>query len=161
MFALAIENVSASSFLPIIAVAPNAVFCPAGLEREKLLSTAAYGATIYEVRGTYDDCSRLTVELSFELPWAFVNVNLRSYYAEGAKTMGFEIVEQLGWRYPRHVVSPVAGGTLLPRILRGFRELAEIGLETVGSTPDELAAYQRAEIAKWARVVKESGAKVE
>ena len=77
-----------------------AVFCPAGLEREKLLSTAAYGATIYEVRGSYDDCSRLTVELSFELPWAFVNVNLRSYYAEGSKTVAFEIAEQLGWRFP-------------------------------------------------------------
>ena len=60
--------------------------------------------------------------------WGFVNINLRSYYAEGAKTMGFEIVEQLGWRYPKHLVSPVAGGTLLPRIVRGLRELREIGL---------------------------------
>ena len=60
--------------------------------------------------------------------WGFVNINLRSYYAEGAKTYGYEIVEQLGWRYPTHVVSPVAGGTLLPRIVRGFRELKQIGL---------------------------------
>src|SRR5665811_1947685 len=60
--------------------------------------------------------------------WGFVNINLRSYYAEGAKTMGFEIVEQLGWKYPKHLISPVAGGTLLPRIVRGLRELREVGL---------------------------------
>src|SRR5439155_2496260 len=73
------------------------VFCPADLEPEKLTATAVYGATIYAVRGSYDDCSRLTVELSFELPWAFVNVGLRAYYAEGSKTLAFEIAEQLGW----------------------------------------------------------------
>src|SRR5207248_7381452 len=68
-----------------------AVFCPADLEPEKLTATAVYGATLYAVDGTYDDCSRLTVELSFELPWAFVNVGLRAYYAEGSKTIAFEI----------------------------------------------------------------------
>ena len=105
-----------------------AVFCPAGLEREKLLAAAAYGATIYEVRGSYDDCSRLTVELSFELPWAFVNVGLRAYYAEGSKTLAFEIGEQLGWRLPDAVVCPVASGALFAKLGRGFGELLELGL---------------------------------
>jgi threonine synthase len=116
-----------------------AVFCPAGLEREKLLPTAAYGATIYEVLGSYDDCSRLTVELSFELPWAFVNVNLRAYYAEGSKTVAFEIAEQLGWRLPDAVVCPVASGALLTKLARGFREFTELGL-VEGAPPRLLGA---------------------
>jgi threonine synthase len=116
-----------------------AVFCPAGLEREKLLSTAAYGATIYEVRGTYDDCSRLTVELSFELPWAFVNVNLRSYYAEGSKTVAFEIAEQLGWELPDAVICPVASGALFSKIGRGFGEFIELGL-VEGAAPRLIGA---------------------
>src|SRR4029077_18282878 len=70
----------------------------------------------------------LCTQIADRYNWGFVNINLRSYYAEGAKTMGFEIVEQLGWRYPQHIVSPVAGGTLLPRIVRGLRELREVGL---------------------------------
>ena len=117
-----------------------AVFCPAGLEREKLLSTAAYGATIYEVRGSYDDCSRLTVELSFELPWAFVNVNLRSYYAEGSKTVAFEIAEQLGWRLPDAVVCPVASGALFSKIGKGFGEFIDLGL--VEGAPPRLIGAQ-------------------
>ena len=118
----------------------SAVFCPAGLEREKLLQAAAYGATIYEVRGTYDDCSRLTIELSFELPWAFVNVNLRAYYAEGSKTVAFEVAEQLGWRLPDAVVCPVASGALLSKVGRGFRELTELGL--VEGAPPKLIGAQ-------------------
>jgi threonine synthase len=105
-----------------------AVFCPADLEREKLVATAAYGATIYAVRGSYDDCSRLTVELSFELPWGFVNVGLRTYYAEGSKTVAFEVAEQLGWETPDVVVSPVASGSLLSKVAQGFAELRELGL---------------------------------
>jgi threonine synthase len=105
-----------------------AVFCPADLEPEKLVATAAYGATIYAVAGTYDDCSRLTVELSFELEWAFVNVGLRSYYAEGSKTLAFEIAEQLGWRLPDAVVCPIASGALFAKIGQGFAELATLGL---------------------------------
>lgn len=116
-----------------------AVFCPAGLEREKLLPTAAYGATIYEVLGSYDDCSRLTVELSFELPWAFVNVGLRAYYAEGSKTVAFEIAEQLGWRVPDAVVCPVASGSLLTKVGRGFGEFLELGL-VEGAPPRLLGA---------------------
>jgi threonine synthase len=105
-----------------------AVFCPADLEREKLVATSAYGATIYAVLGSYDDCSRLTVELSFELPWGFVNVGLRSYYAEGSKTVAFEVAEQLGWETPDVVVSPVASGSLISKVGRGFAELRELGL---------------------------------
>src|SRR5207249_4573078 len=105
-----------------------AVFCPADLEPEKLLATAVYGATIYAVRGSYDDCSRLTVELSFELPWAFVNVGLRSYYAEGSKTLAFEIAEQLGWRAPTAIVAPIASGSLFTKVWQGFGELEELGL---------------------------------
>ena len=100
-----------------------AVFCPAGLEREKLLSAAAYGATIYEVRGSYDDCSRLTVELSFELPWAFVNVNLRSYYAEGSKTVAFEIAEQLGWQPPGRRRLPGRLGSAVLQDRQGLRRV--------------------------------------
>jgi len=117
-----------------------AVFCPAGLEREKLLPTAAYGATIYEVLGSYDDCSRLTVELSFELPWAFVNVGLRAYYAEGSKTLAFEIAEQLGWLLPDAVVCPVASGALLSKVARGFGEFIEVGL--VEGAPPRLVGAQ-------------------
>jgi threonine synthase len=105
-----------------------AVFCPADLEPEKLLATAAYGATLYAVRGTYDDCSRLTVELSFELPWAFVNVGLRSYYAEGSKTLAYEVAEQLGWELPDAVVCPIASGALFAKVSQSFAELAELGL---------------------------------
>jgi threonine synthase len=105
-----------------------AVFCPGDLEPEKLVATAVYGATVYAVDGTYDDCSRLTVELSFELPWAFVNVGLRTYYAEGSKTLAYEIVEQLGWRAPTAVVAPIASGALFARLHRGFADFLELGL---------------------------------
>ena len=105
-----------------------AVFCPADLEPEKLIATAVYGATIYAVRGTYDDCSRLTVELSFEVPWGFVNVGLRAYYAEGSKTLGYEIGEQLGWELPDVVVAPIASGAMYSKVSQGLGELLELGL---------------------------------
>jgi threonine synthase len=104
------------------------VFIPDNLEAGKIFGSAIYRPTILAIAGNYDDVNRLCTQVADRYAWGFVNINLRAYYAEGAKTCGFEIVEQLGWRYPRHVVSPVAGGTLLPRILRGFRELREIGL---------------------------------
>jgi len=119
-----------------------AVFCPADLEPEKLAATAVYGATIYAVDGSYDDCSRLTVELSFELPWAFVNVGLRSYYAEGSKTLAFEIAEQLGWRPPDAVVCPIASGALFSKVHQGFAELRELGL--VEGEPPRLYGGQAA-----------------
>ena len=105
-----------------------AILCPADLEPEKLVATAVYGARIFAVEGSYDDCSRLTVELSFELDWAFVNVQLRSYYAEGSKTVAFEIAEQLGWTLPDAVVGPIASGSLFSKVHRGFGELLELGL---------------------------------
>jgi threonine synthase len=104
------------------------VLCPADLEPEKLAATAVYGATIYAVEGTYDDCSRLSVELSFELEWAFVNVGLRAYYAEGSKTLAFEIAEQLGWILPDAVCCPIASGALFSKVHQGFSELLELGL---------------------------------
>jgi threonine synthase len=110
------------------------VLCPADLEPEKIAATAVCGATIYAVEGTYDDCSRLSVELSFELDWAFVNVGLRSYYAEGSKTVAFEIAEQLGWRLPDAVICPIASGALFSKVHQGFEQLLEVGL-VAGETP--------------------------
>ena len=103
-------------------------FVPAGLESGKLAATAVYGATLIEVEGTYDDVNRLCGEAASEYPWAFVNVNLRPYYAEGSKTIAFETAEQLGWRAPDHVVVPIASGALLTKVAKGFRELALVGL---------------------------------
>jgi len=105
-----------------------AVLCPADLEPEKLIATAIFGPRIFAVKGSYDDCSRLTVELSFELDWAFVNVSLRSYYAEGSKTLGFEVAEQLGWRLPDAVIAPVASGSMFTKVHQAFSELRELGL---------------------------------
>jgi len=104
------------------------VFIPDNLEAGKVMGSAIFGPTILAIAGNYDDVNRLCTQVADRLGWGFVNINLRSYYAEGAKTLGFEVVEQLGWRYPDHLVSPVAGGTLLPRIGRGMRELRRVGL---------------------------------
>ena len=105
-----------------------AVFVPSDLEPEKLAAAAVYGPKIYAVNGTYDHCSRLTVELSFELPWGFVNVNLRSYYAEGSKTIAYEIAEQLGWDAPDAIAIPIASGALYHKVGQGFSELRKVGL---------------------------------
>lgn len=104
------------------------VFIPHDLEANKVLGSAIYNPHLISIRGNYDDVNRLCTQISEKYGWGFANINLRSYYAEGAKTYGFEIAEQLGWRFPQHVVSPVAGGTLLPRIMRGFREFKAVGL---------------------------------
>ena len=104
------------------------VLVPADLEPEKLVATAVYGAQILAVDGSYDDCSRLSVELSFELDWAFVNVGLRSYYAEGSKTLAFEVAEQLGWEFPDVVIAPIASGAMFTKVHQGFAELLELGL---------------------------------
>ena len=104
------------------------VFIPYDLEPSKVLGAAIYRPHVVAVEGNYDDVNRLCTQIADRYGWGFANINLRSYYAEGAKTMGFEIAEQLGWRYPDHIVSPVAGGTLLPRIYKGLRELGQVGL---------------------------------
>jgi threonine synthase len=104
------------------------VFIPHDLEASKILGSGIYNPQVVAIKGNYDDVNRLCTQIAEKYGWGFANINLRSYYAEGAKTYGFEIAEQLGWRFPRHVVSPVAGGTLLPRIARAFRELREVAL---------------------------------
>ena len=103
------------------------VFVPDDLERAKILSTEAYGAKVVAVKGNYDEVNRLCSEVADALPWAFVNVNMRPYYAEGSKSLGFETAEQLGWRLPDHVVVPIASGALLTKIHRAFGELIAIG----------------------------------
>jgi len=105
-----------------------ALFVPADLEPEKLAAAAAYGPKLYAVDGHYDHCSRLSVELSFELPWGFVNVNLRSYYAEGSKTLAYEVVEQLGWIAPDVIAIPIASGALFHKVGQGLSELRALGL---------------------------------
>src|SRR5687768_1140361 len=104
------------------------VFVPADLEEQKLLATDVYGTTLVGVNGSYDDVNRLCTQLSEERGWAFVNVNLRPYYAEGSKTLAYETVEQLGWKLPDRVVCPIASGSLFSKLGRGFTEWLELGL---------------------------------
>ena len=113
---------------------PAYVFIPADLEEAKILATGAYGARVMAVRGNYDRVNRLVTELSAERPsWAFVNVNLRPYYAEGSKTLAYETAEQLGWEVPDRVVAPVASGSLFTKVARGFEEFIDAGLVAPGS----------------------------
>jgi threonine synthase len=104
------------------------VFIPADLEEQKVLATGIYGAKVVKVNGNYDDVNRLCTELSGERDWAFVNVNVRPYYAEGSKTLGYEIAEQLGWEVPDRVVAPIASGSLYTKIARGFQDFLDLGL---------------------------------
>jgi threonine synthase len=104
------------------------IFVPHDLERSKILGTSIYGPKLILVRGTYDDVNRLCSEVAFKYGWGLVNVNLRPFYAEGSKTFGFEIAEQLGWRTPQHVVVPMAGGSLIGKVRKAFQELHKIGL---------------------------------
>ncbi len=104
------------------------VFVPEGLEESKIINAGVYGPHVVQVKGNYDAVNRLCAELADTYNWGFVNVNLRPYYAEGSKTLGFEVCEQLGWRAPDHVVAPIASGALLVKIARGIRQLADIGL---------------------------------
>jgi threonine synthase len=104
------------------------VFIPADLEEQKVLATGVYGTNLVAVQGTYDDVNRLCTELSGDRDWAFVNVNVRPYYAEGSKTVAFEIAEQLGFALPDRVVAPIASGSLFTKIGRGFQEWLDVGL---------------------------------
>jgi len=104
------------------------VFVPADLEEQKILATGVYGTKLVAVRGNYDDVNRLCTQIAGERDWAFVNVNVRPYYAEGSKTLGFEIAEQLGFELPDRMVVPVASGSLFTKIARGFEEWQEVGL---------------------------------
>ena len=104
------------------------VFVPADLEEQKILATGVYGTNLVGVKGSYDDVNRLCTELAGERDWAFVNVNVRPYYAEGSKTLAYEVAEQLGFELPDRVVCPVASGSLFTKIARGFEEWLEVGL---------------------------------
>ena len=104
------------------------VFIPADLEQGKIVGSSVYGPTLVAVDGSYDDVNRLCSELSDKYPWAFVNINMRPYYAEGSKTLAFEVCEQLGWRSPDHCIVPLASGSLYNKIYKGLKELAWLGL---------------------------------
>jgi threonine synthase len=104
------------------------VFIPSNLERAKVVTTAVYGGNVVAIEGNYDDVNRLCAELAGTYRWAFVNVNVRPFYAEGSKTLAYETAEQLGWETPDHVVVPVASGSLLTKIRKGFDELHRVGL---------------------------------
>ncbi|MEA2296604.1 MAG: threonine synthase [Solirubrobacteraceae bacterium] len=108
---------------------PSYVFIPSNLEQEKILATGAYGTNVVGVQGNYDDVNRLCTELSGDREsWAFVNINMRPYYAEGSKTLAYEIAEQLGWQIPDRIVAPVASGSLFTKVARGFQEFIDAGL---------------------------------
>ena len=104
------------------------VFIPDGLEQGKIIGSSIYGPKTIAVKGNYDDVNRLCSEIADKYGWAFVNVNLRPYYSEGAKTHAFEIAEQLGWKLPKHVVVASAGGTILPKLAKAFKEFVRVGL---------------------------------
>jgi threonine synthase len=106
----------------------SVVFIPNDLEAGKVAGTTVFGGEVIAVDGSYDDVNRLCAELSGSRPWAFVNVNVRPFYAEGSKSLAFEMVEQLGWRYPAAVVVPIASGSLLTKVGKGLREMHQVGL---------------------------------
>jgi threonine synthase len=104
------------------------VFIPDDLEQGKVVGSGIYSPTLVMIEGSYDDVNRLCTEVASVRPWAFVNINVRPYYAEGSRTLGFEIAEQLGWRTPDHVVAPMASGSLFTKIWKGFQEFHKVGL---------------------------------
>ncbi len=116
------------------------VFIPSDLESGKILGAAVYDPTLVAVDGSYDDVNRLCSELSDNYNWAFVNINMRPYYAEGSKTLGYEVAEQLGWRAPDNCIVPVASGSLLTKIWKGLNELSDLGL--IGPVPTRMFAAQ-------------------
>ncbi|NHC15269.1 threonine synthase [Motilibacter deserti] len=118
----------------------SVVFVPSNLEAGKTITTAVYGGTLVAVEGNYDDVNRLCSEVAGDQPWGFVNINLRPYYAEGSKTVGYEVAEQLGWHLPEQVVAPVASGSLLTKVDKGFTELGKAGL--VEATPYKVFGAQ-------------------
>jgi len=114
----------------------SVVFIPSNLEPAKVVMTSVFGAQVVAVEGSYDDVNRLCAELASDYQdWAFVNINIRAYYAEGSKTLAYEVAEQLGWRAPDHVVVPVGSGSQLCKIAKGFEELGKVGLLPVAGVP--------------------------
>ena len=116
------------------------IFIPADLEMGKIVASLIYRPTLVAVEGTYDEVNRLCAEIGARYPWAFVNINIRPYYAEGSKTYGYEIAEQLGWRAPQHIVVPCAGGSLITKIGKALKELKLLGL--LDEVPTKLHAAQ-------------------
>lgn len=135
------------------------IFIPEDLEPAKVAGTAVYGAKLVRVRGHYDDVNRLCTQVADQFGWGIVNVNLRGYYGEGSKTMAFEIAEQLGWRLPTAVVAPMAGGSLVTKLRKGFQEFAAAGLVS-GAAPRIFGA-QAAGCAPIVRLVRENADAVE
>jgi len=124
----AVASIAASTGLESI------IFIPHDLEKSKIINTVVYGSKLVGVKGTYDDVNRLCNEITGRREWAFVNVNIRAYYSEGSKSLGYEIAEQLGWKVPRHIVVPIASGSLITKIWKAFGELRDLGLVD-GSEP--------------------------
>ncbi len=119
----------------------SVVFIPYNLEAGKVIGAAIYGPTIMAVQGGYDEVNRLCSEIADSYHWAFVNINMRPFYAEGSKTLGLEVAEQLGWRFPAHAIVPVASGALLSKIWKGFDEMVTVGLME-GPVPTRMYAAQ-------------------
>ena len=135
------------------------IFIPADLEPAKILGTQVFGANLVRIAGSYDQVNRLCSQIADEHRWGFVNVNLRAYYAEGSKTVGFEIAEQLGWRLPDNVVVPMAGGSLITKIKKAFRELIELGL--VEPKPVKIFGAQATGCSPISTAVKTSNTEIE
>jgi threonine synthase len=129
------------------------IFVPDDLEAGKIIGTAVYGPRLVRVRGHYDDVNRLCAQVADEFGWGIVNVNLRGYYGEGSKTLAFEIAEQLEWRLPTAVVAPMAGGSLVTKLRKGFREFADAGL--VSGAPPRIYGTQADGCAPIVRLVRE------
>jgi len=135
------------------------IFIPADLELAKIVSTLVYGAHLVAVEGNYDEVNRLCAEVAAKYKWAFVNINIRPFYAEGSKTFGYEIAEQLGWKLPQHIVVPVAGGSLISKIWKSFQELYKLGFvekphtkiyaaQALGCSPVVTAIKEKSDIIK-------------
>ena len=112
----------------------NYIFIPYDLEQAKIIGTTVYGANVIAIKGAYDDVNRLCSEVAGKFGWAFVNINMRPYYAEGSKSLAFEVMEQLGWRAPKHMVVPMASGSLLTKVWKAIREFEMMGLVNENGT---------------------------
>jgi threonine synthase len=120
------------------------ILIPFDLEQSKVIGTSIYGARVLGVQGTYDDVNRLCSEIAGKYGWGFVNVNLRPFYAEGSKSFGYEVAEQLGWKTPAHIVVPMAGGSLVTKIGKAFGELEKLGLLAAGGRKTRIHGAQAA-----------------
>jgi threonine synthase len=136
------------------------IFIPADLEPGKIIGTSVYGVRLVRVKGTYDDVNRLCAQVADRFGWGIVNVNLRSYYGEGSKTMAFEIAEQLGWRFPDAVIAPMAGGSLVTKLSKGLGEILDAGLVD-GERSPRLYGAQAAGCAPIVRAVEQGRARPE